>query len=96
LHDYHTLENAIGEHLPDAAAPLERLPSPQFRTWLYRFGLERGYLDTLLNGYIVAPFVRVFRWCDAMERAWTDFLSREPSREAEPLRAHAGSIEELA
>ena len=22
LHDYHTLENAIGEHLPPAAAPL--------------------------------------------------------------------------
>jgi NAD(P)H-quinone oxidoreductase subunit 5 len=96
LHDYHTLENAIGEHLSHVSAPLERLPSRRFRKWLYRFALERGYMDALLNAYIVAPFVRIFRWCDGMERAWTDFLSDEPSREAEPVKSHAGSIEELA
>jgi NADH-quinone oxidoreductase subunit L len=84
LHDYHTLENAIGEHLPPAAVPWARFHG--YRTWLYRFGLERGYLDSWLTTFLVAPFVRAFRWCDAMERRWTDFLSTEPSREAVPLK----------
>jgi NADH:ubiquinone oxidoreductase subunit 5 (subunit L)/multisubunit Na+/H+ antiporter MnhA subunit len=96
LHDYHTLENALGEHLPHAAAPLEQMSSRRFRTWLYRLGLERGYLDALLSAYIVTPFVRVFRWCDGMERGWTDFLSRQPSREAEGVKPSVATIEELA
>src|SRR5262245_30788432 len=41
LHDYHTLENAIGAHLPHAAHPWERLATPRWRSWLYRFALER-------------------------------------------------------
>jgi NAD(P)H-quinone oxidoreductase subunit 5 len=96
LHDYHTLENAIGEHLPHDAVPLERLPSRRFRAWLYRFGMERGYLDAWLSAWIIAPFVRVFRWCDGMEQGWTDFLAREPSREMEAAKPHMGTVEELA
>jgi NAD(P)H-quinone oxidoreductase subunit 5 len=92
LHDYHLLENAIGEHLPCLGGP----PTPsRFRTWLYRFALERGYLDSLLNEYVVAPFVRLLRWCDGLERRWTDFLAGGASREAEAARPYAGAIEEL-
>src|SRR5262249_9605432 len=40
LHDYHLLENAIGEHLPRSREPLGRLAPGRFRTWLYRFALE--------------------------------------------------------
>ena len=55
LHDYHTLENAIGEHLPRPAGPLGRLAAGRGRAWLYRFALERGYLDSLLTDYVVGP-----------------------------------------
>jgi NAD(P)H-quinone oxidoreductase subunit 5 len=96
LHDYHNLENAIGDHLPRLAAPWERMTASGFRTWLYRLGLERGYLDSFLVNYIVAPFVRVFRWCDSMERGWTDFLSRESSRESNQVKPHIGTIEEVS
>src|SRR5439155_12686797 len=44
LHDYHLLEDAIGEHLSH-----QERSTGRFRAWLYRFALERGYLDALLN-----------------------------------------------
>jgi len=96
LQDYHALENAIGERLPRAGPPWKRLGASGLHAWLYRFGLERGYLDTLLADYIVVPFVRTFRWCDALERRWTDFLSGGVSRESDQVKPHFGSIEEFS
>jgi NADH-quinone oxidoreductase subunit L len=96
LHDYHTLENAIGSHLPAGGSPWVPLADRSLRTRLYRFALERGYLDAWLRDYVVAPFVRLFRWCDAMERRWTDFLTGRTSRESDQVRPHAATIEELS
>lgn len=93
LHDYHTLENAIGEHLPRSSGPwmlAARRPSAV----LYRFALERGYLDAILRDYVVVPYVRLLRWCDAAERRWTDLLSGEASRESDQVKPHFGMIEE--
>lgn len=75
LHDYHTIENAIGDHLPRQESSRRRLMSDSVRNWFYRFALERGYLDALLDEYIVRPFRAVFLWCDCMETSWVDFLS---------------------
>ncbi len=73
LHDYHFLENALGSHLPRARGPWDRL-GQRFRAWLYRFALERGYLDTLLADLVAGSFLRLLRRCDRLERRWTDFL----------------------
>jgi NAD(P)H-quinone oxidoreductase subunit 5 len=94
LHDYHQLENAIGEHLPHSGGPLGLAPG-RLRAWLYRFALERGYLDALLTDYVVAPFVRLFRGFDALERRWTDLLTGRASRESDQVKAHPGLVEEL-
>jgi NADH-quinone oxidoreductase subunit L len=95
LHDYHLLENALGEHLAHHGQPGGRAPG-RFRTWLYRFALERGYLDALLNEYVVRPFVRLFRWCDGLERRWTDFLAGRALRESDLTKPHTGAIEDLS
>jgi NADH-quinone oxidoreductase subunit L len=95
LHDYHTLENAIGAHLARAPGSGRRLVSEPARAWLYRFALERGYLDAGLTDYVTRPVLRLFRWCDALERQWTDFLSGGASRESDQLRPSAGSLEEF-
>jgi NAD(P)H-quinone oxidoreductase subunit 5 len=58
--------------------------------------MERGYLDSLLVDYIVVPFVRTFRWFDALERRWTDFLTGEASRESDQVKPHFGTIEEFS
>ena len=94
LHDYHLLENAIGEHLPRRGGPLGLAPSG-LRPWAYRFALERGYLDALLTECVVAPFVRLFRWCDGLERRWTDYLAGSASRESDLVQRKSGTIEEL-
>ncbi|MBV8610692.1 MAG: oxidoreductase [Singulisphaera sp.] len=96
LRDYRALEDAIGARLPRARAPWGRLGGPRYQAWLYRMGLERGYLDALLRDYVVVPFVRAFRCCDALERRWTDFLSGEASRESDRIKPHFGAIEEFS
>jgi NAD(P)H-quinone oxidoreductase subunit 5 len=95
LHDYHTLENAIGSHLPHAETFWQRVLPQGLRAWVYRFALERGFLDAILNDYIVRPFVSTFRWCDAMERRWTDLLSGGESRESDEVKPHPASLEEF-
>jgi NAD(P)H-quinone oxidoreductase subunit 5 len=94
LHDYHTLENAIGEHLPPGEAPFDRVTTPRYRSWFYRLGLERGYLDAVLLDVFVVPFVRSLRACDRLERRWTDLLSGGSSRESDQIQSHFGTLEE--
>ena len=96
LHDYRTLEDAIGTHLPRTGSPWRRVGKAHFGDYLYRFCLDRGYLDAFLRDYILYPFVRAFRWCDALERRWTDFLAGGVSRESDQVKPHIGTIEELS
>jgi NADH-quinone oxidoreductase subunit L len=95
LHDYRTMENAIGMHLTHAPSRWSRLIPLSFRTWVYRFAMERGFLDAVLNSYIARPFVGVFRWCDSMERRWTNLLSGGESRESDEVKPRATSLEEF-
>jgi NADH-quinone oxidoreductase subunit L len=96
LHDYHLLENAIGEHLPASAIPLPRLAGGHVQARLYRFAIERGYLDAALIAYVVIPFVRAFRWCDALERRWTDWISGGASRELDQVKPRFGTFEDVS
>ncbi len=96
LQDYRTIENAIGQHLPRAGTLWDRWSKGRDLAWLYRKSLERGYLDRALLQYVVAPFVRAFRWCDALERRWTDFLAGEASRESDQVKPRFGTIEEFS
>lgn len=95
LRDYHALENAIGAHLSNEPSFWERRIPPRVRIWIYRLALERGYLDSALTNYLVEPFIRAFRWCDSMERRWTDLLSGGQSRESDRVEPSAEALEEL-
>jgi NAD(P)H-quinone oxidoreductase subunit 5 len=94
LHDYHTMENALGEHLPHDASFGERW-SAGVRLWVYRFALERGYFDAWLDRLVVRPVVRLFQLCDSLERRWTDFLSGGPSRESDRAPPSPKALEDL-
>ena len=72
LHDYHQLENAIGDHLHAEPSGWERFIPASWRLAIYRMSLERGFLDALIDEYFVRPFILLFRWCDAMERRSDD------------------------
>jgi NAD(P)H-quinone oxidoreductase subunit 5 len=75
LQDYRTLENAIGARLPRITGWWGRWLPEATQIWLYRFALERGYLDAYLDDYVARSFLAVFEACAAVERKWTEFLS---------------------
>ncbi len=95
LHDYHTLENALGEHLPQSKGPVHHVAGRTVHGWLYRLALERGYLDAFLTSYVVVPFVHFFRWCESAERAWTDFLTGQPSRQPDEGKVYPATFEDV-
>jgi len=95
LLDVRTMENALGTRLPHPNADGSKGIRRRFGAWLYRFALERGYLDALLDRCIVVPFITIFRWCDAAERRWTDFLARSHSRESDDLEPAVTPFEDL-
>lgn len=67
LQDYRTLENAIGQKLPSRSSGV--------REWAYRFALERGYLDVILDEYIARPVLWFFTTSDRLERRYVTWLS---------------------
>jgi NADH:ubiquinone oxidoreductase subunit 5 (subunit L)/multisubunit Na+/H+ antiporter MnhA subunit len=95
LQDYRHLENALGTQLPRPPGPLVFAPA-RVRTWLYRFAIERGYLDAILNDYFVRPFVWLFRSCDRLERRWVALLAGSRTDESPPRsQARAVVIEDV-
>ena len=67
LHDYHRVHAAAGGHLAKTGAVYERLVPQGLQVWLYRAGLERGYYDSLLERYVIGPFLRFARWLEGFE-----------------------------
>lgn len=95
LKDHQMLEDAVGAHLAgDEVNPAQ--PASRLQVWLYRFALHRGYLDAMLDDWIVRPFTIVFRWCDGMERRWTNLLSGGPSRESDRVSPYSDKLEDVA
>lgn len=95
LHDYHHLDNALGRRLPHSPLWLLHWVGVPLRARIYALALQRGYLDSWLTTFLVAPFVRLFRRCDRLERAWTDWLAGAPSQAAEKLPSVPLGMEEL-
>lgn len=96
LQDYRHLEDAIGAKLTYPAFRWVRLAPSRLRGWLYRFALERGYLDVVLTTFVVTPLVRLFRWLDRMDRQWTELLGGRRQRRAQPVATRAEPTSELA
>jgi NAD(P)H-quinone oxidoreductase subunit 5 len=81
LQDHRRREGALGVRLQPPGMAWVLLPSERLRSVLYRFALERGYLDAVLAA-LVLPCVGLFRWFDGIEQRWTDFLAgRQPRKE---------------
>jgi NAD(P)H-quinone oxidoreductase subunit 5 len=94
LYDYRTMEDAIGERLPQFTGVwLNRIPD-NTRTWYYRLALERGYLDSFLKEILVRPVLNFFLKCDALEHSWTRSLSGTNGSDPRPSETPP-TLEEL-
>ncbi|MDE3157046.1 MAG: oxidoreductase [Acidobacteriota bacterium] len=61
LHDLHGMEDAIGDHRPPARGLVQAIAPEGVRRRIFLAVLERGFLDSLLDRAVVAPFVRIAR-----------------------------------
>jgi NAD(P)H-quinone oxidoreductase subunit 5 len=59
LHDYHRMRSAIGGEVAQGRA--EDLLPEQARVWLYRWALDRGHLDTVLDRWFIHPLLQTSR-----------------------------------
>lgn len=94
LHDYHSLEDAIGGPADSEVSVWSKLLPNRLRLRIYHFAMERGFLDAVLDTFIVSPFVSVFRWCDEMERRWTSLFSA-PHQSAAATQKQSESHREI-
>jgi NADH-quinone oxidoreductase subunit L len=61
LHDYHRMHSAIGGEVSPTGTHLEDLLPKAMQVWLYRWALDRGYLDTILDRWFIHPLIEISR-----------------------------------
>ena len=61
LHDLHGIEKAIGSQPAAEGGPFELIRSQRVRQRLFLIALERGFLDSFLDRFVVEPFARLAR-----------------------------------
>jgi NAD(P)H-quinone oxidoreductase subunit 5 len=59
LHDYHKMHSAMGGELAPTGRYLEEWLPAGLQLWLYRWSLDRGHLDTILDRFAIDPLLRV-------------------------------------
>jgi NADH:ubiquinone oxidoreductase subunit 5 (subunit L)/multisubunit Na+/H+ antiporter MnhA subunit len=68
LHDYHRMHSAIGSEPSPADLRLEDLFPVHARMWLYRWALDRGHLDTILDRWVIGPLMQLSRLFSRLDR----------------------------
>jgi len=80
LHDYHRMRSAIGGEVSQGHT--EDLLPETARVWLYRWALDRGHLDTVLDRWFIHPLLqtsRLFGRLDGMGAATRVRQRQQPS-----------------
>ena len=57
LHDYHQMQSAMGGELSTNGKRLEDVFPASVQLWLYRWALDRGHLDTILDRFVIHPLI---------------------------------------
>jgi hypothetical protein len=57
LHDYHTMHSAAGGRLSPTGKHVEVVFPARAQLWLYRWALDRGHLDTILDRWLIQPLM---------------------------------------
>lgn len=79
LHDYHRMHSAIGGEISPTGKHLEDLLPKAMQLWLYRWALDRGYLDTMLDRWFIHPLLEISRLFASL-----DSIGQSPGRKQRP------------
>lgn len=55
LHDYHRVHAAAGGHLDPTGGHYESLLPKSVQLWLYRVAIGRGFYDSIVDRFVIAP-----------------------------------------
>jgi NAD(P)H-quinone oxidoreductase subunit 5 len=68
LHDLHGMEDAIGDRPSWAGGLIETFASDRLRRVLFLVALERGFLDSLMDRFVVTPFTALAHWLTQVDQ----------------------------
>jgi len=71
LHDYHQMQSAVGGELSPTGTQIEETLPERVQLWLYRWALDRGHLDTILERWVIGPLLQVSAYLSRRDRART-------------------------
>lgn len=89
LHDYHRMHSAIGGEIAPTGSHLEDLFPEQFRAWLYRWALDRGHLDTVLDRWFIHPLLELSKLLARLDSAGGATASARRAKPRLSMRGHA-------
>ena len=78
LHDYHLLQSAAGGVLPQPGGRFDTWLPLGWRLWLYRFAMDRGHLDSLIDRGFANPLHTVSGWLGAPSRLMHRLTTSRP------------------
>ncbi len=68
LRDFHQVSDAAGGRVEPTGRHLESLIPQGLQLWLYRFAMDRGHLDTILELAAVNPLLQLSGWLRKLDR----------------------------
>jgi NAD(P)H-quinone oxidoreductase subunit 5 len=90
LHDYHRMHSAAGGELAQTGKHLEDLLPQRVQLWFYRWALDRGHLDTILDRWMLHPLMQLSGLFAKLDRMGLEDTARKPQEVAIALRNPAG------
>ncbi len=87
LHDYHQMHSAVGGQFPATTTHIEEMLPQGIQLWLYRWALDRGHLDTIIDRWVIAPLLRVSAYLSGRDRARVTSTTRISSHLPAPAPA---------
>jgi NAD(P)H-quinone oxidoreductase subunit 5 len=89
LHDYHQMHSAIGVEQSTANSRLEDLFPRRAQLWLYRWALDRGHLDTILDSWVVHPLMQLSKLFAKLDNIGLSGPVRRKEEAAISMPSHA-------
>jgi NAD(P)H-quinone oxidoreductase subunit 5 len=80
LHDLHGIENAIGKRPSPSGDYIEALTSTTVKRRLFLIALERGFLDSTLERFVVDPLMQAARSLTRLDKWLCDAVLRSQRR----------------
>jgi NADH:ubiquinone oxidoreductase subunit 5 (subunit L)/multisubunit Na+/H+ antiporter MnhA subunit len=86
LHDYHLMHSRVGGEVSKTGQVLESLFPERVQLWLYRWAIDRGHLDTILDRWVVHPLMRVSRLFASLDATGLAASVERPEETAMAMR----------